>query len=488
MEIGGVLFQTACYVLLFLTCVVVLAKSRSRTVRQAVLLVSSIALYLTWQFWFAAVLFTSILANFLLGKWLRTSQHWLPLSTSIVFNLTFLGAFKYFPQVSVQLLPASLHEVARLALPLGISFWTFQAMSYLFDLYRGEELDPTFAEFTLYMVFFPVTISGPVCRLPDMLPQFRSAETTSWSDIALGLRRIAVGVFMMQLGKLLGLGILAGDGIVSGFDRSTQWSGSDVWCLAFGYGLQLFFDFAGYTHIAVGAAKALGITVPENFERPFASTNPSIFWTRWHMSLSFWIRDYVFFPLATLRREIWWRHLALVFAMIVFGLWHKASLLFLIWGAYHGALLVAHRLLQQAERRFNWQPPKIWTPLSWVATAALICLGWILFRANSMSQAHEMLAAIASPGTYSSHFLASSLYVLIGVLAAGYALVLLVRDAIESVSIPADAARHNTAVVALVARFRWFWLPAVYALALLVVLMITLTQQGGVGQMMYRGF
>lgn len=488
MQIEGILFQAVSYVLLFLTCVAVLAKLRTRGARQAALLASSVALYLTWQIWFAAVLFLSIVANFFFGKWLHRQQHWLPFSIGIVFNLALLGAFKYFPQAALHLLPGSLQEVSRLALPLGISFWTFQAMSYLFDLYRGEELDPTFAEFALYMVFFPVTISGPVCRLPDMLPQFRSTEATSWSDMRLGLRRIAIGVFMMQLGKLLGQGILAGDGIVSGFDRATQWSGADVWCLAFGYGLQLFFDFAGYTHIAVGAAKALGIAVPENFERPFASTNPSVFWTRWHMSLSFWIRDYVFFPLATRRREIWWRHLALVLSMIVFGLWHKASLLFLIWGAYQGALLVAHRLLQQAERRFNWEPPKIWTPLSWAVTAALISLGWILFRANSRSQAREMLAAVASPATYSSHFLTSSLYVLIGLLAAGYAVVLVIHDAIEGLNTPSETASQNVGVMALVARSRWFWLPAIYALALIVVLMITLTQQGGVGQMMYRSF
>lgn len=488
MEIGGVLFQTACYVLLFLTCVVVMAKTRSRTMRQAVLLASSAALYLTWQIWFSAVLFISIVVNFLFGRWLRSKQHWLPLSIGIVSNLALLSAFKYFPQLTLHLLPASLQEVGRLALPLGISFWTFQAMSYLFDLYRGEELDPTFAEFALYMVFFPVTISGPVCRLPDMLAQFRAVERTSWSDIGLGLRRIAIGVFMMQLGKLLGQGILAGDGIVSGFDRATQWCGADVWCLAFGYGLQLFFDFAGYTHIAVGAAKALSITVPENFELPFASTNPSVFWTRWHMSLSFWIRDYVFFPLATMRREMWWRHLALVLSMVVFGVWHKASLLFLIWGAYQGALLVAHRLLQQVERRFNWKPPKIWTPLSWFTTAALISLGWILFRANSPSQAREMLAAIASPAAYGSHFLSSSLYVLIGILAAGYALVLVARDAMEGVGVPSEVGGEHSGVMALVARSRWFWLPAIYALALIAVLMITLTQQGSVGQMMYRSF
>ena len=485
MDSWGALFQPGCYALLFLLCVVVFAKVGSRRVRQAVLLTSSVALYLTWQPWFAAVLLTSIVINFLFGKWLRAKPRWLPLSLGIGFNLVLLGAFKYVPQTTAHILPASLEEVSRLALPLGISFWTFQAMSYLFDLYREEDLDPTIAEFALYMVFFPVTISGPVCRMPDMLPQFRSEQTTHWGDTALGLRRIAIGIFMMQLGKLLGQGILAGDGIVSGFDRATQWSGPDVWCLAFGYGLQLFFDFAGYTHIAVGAAKAIGITVPENFERPFTSTNPSEFWTRWHMSLSFWIRDYVFFPLATLRRDMWWRHLALVVSMVVFGLWHKATVLFLIWGAYQGLLLVGHRLLQQIERRINWELPKNWTPLSWCATAALISLGWIFFRANSPAQAREMFVALTSPESYASHFLSSSLYVLICTLAAGYAVVVLVGDSLGR-EFPGTPKEHST--MSFLARSRWFWLPAVYALALLAVLMITLTQQGGVGQMMYRSF
>ena len=205
-------------------------------------------------------------------------------------------------------------------------------MSYLFDLYRGEDLDPSFLEFTLYMAFFPVAISGPICRMPDMLPQFRSRQLTSWDDIGRGFVRIATGVLMMQLARLLGQGILSGDGINRGFDHVTSWSGTDVWCLAFGYGLQLFFDFAGYSHIAIGAAKALGFTLPENFARPFQSTTPSIFWTRWHMSLSFWIRDYIFLPLAMLRREMWWRNLALLLSMVFFGLWHKAIGVVLVVG------------------------------------------------------------------------------------------------------------------------------------------------------------
>jgi len=475
-------------VLVFLACVLLFANVRSRRIRQVTVLACSFALYLTWTPWFVLVLATSIIVNFLLGRWLCRNPHWLPLSAGVIFNLALLGTFKYLPEWAVQVSSHALRTFVDLALPLGISFWTFQAMSYLFDLYRGEQLDPSLIEFALYMAFFPVTISGPVCRMPEMLPQFRSEEKTSWSDVAEGLRRIASGILMMQIARLLGQGILAGDGIISGFDRATQWSGADVWCLAFGYGLQLFFDFAGYTHVAVGVAKALGITAPENFERPFSSTNPSVFWTRWHMSLSFWIRDYVFFPLAIWRRGMWWRNLAVVVSLVLFGIWHRASLLFLIWGFYHGVLLVLHRQIQQLERKVSWEPSgKLWSALSWIATIALISLGWIFFRSNSLSQAKAMLAATISPQDYTSHSLSLSLYALVAALGAGYVLVLLIAGVLDRQAEHA-VARARTGALTVIARWRWFWLPAVYALALLFVLMITQTQEGGVGQFVYRSF
>src|ERR1022692_353588 len=426
------LFQGILYCLLFLLCAVVLAKVRSRTVRQSVLLVASYALYVTWGPWFAAVLLTSTVVNFLVGEWLRRKPSGAVLLLGILLNLALLGSFKYLPEVAVHIPLASLQRFSHLALPLGISFWTFQAMSYLFDLYLGEELEPSFVEFALYMVFFPVTISGPVCRMPDMLPQFRSETLTRWDDIGHGFRRIATGVFMVQLAKLLGQGILGGDDIASGFDRVTHWSGTDVWCLALGYGLQLFLDFAGYSHIAIGAARALGFTLPDNFARPFQSTSPSIFWTRWHMSLSFWIRDYVFLSLAVIRRDVWWRNLALVVSMVLFGLWHKASVLFVLWGCYHGVLLVLHRQVQQLQRKFDWTPPAtLWTAVSWVATIIFISLGWIFFRANSLVEARQMLSSVLSPASYFSRFLSGSLYALVAVLAAGYVIVLLMIEALD---------------------------------------------------------
>jgi len=485
------LVQAILYCLLFLLCVLVLAKVRSRNMRQAVLLIASYVLYVTWGWWFAVVLLTSTVVNFVIGQWLRRKSSGAILVLGIFLNLLLLAAFKYLPEVAVHSPLSSLHTFAHLAMPLGLSFWTFQAMSYLFDLYRGEDLDPTFFEFALYMVFFPVTISGPICRMPDMLPQFRTQEPAPWSNIGHGFRRIAIGVFMVQLAKLLGQGILGGDGIVSGFDRVTQWSGTDAWCLALGYGLQLFLDFAGYSHIAIGAAQAMGFTVPENFARPFESTNASVFWTRWHMSLSFWIRDYAFLPLAMLRREVWWRNLALIIAMTLFGLWHKASVLFLLWGCYHGVLLVFHRQVQQVERKVNWEPsPKIWSPISWIATMALINLGWIFFRGNSLAQARQMWWAVLSPASYGSHFLSASLYALVAAVAAGYAIVVLVSDMLERClnAIQSSGAPSGGGMVGFMARSRWFWIPPLYALALIFLLIVTLTRGASTAQFMYNKF
>jgi len=483
------LLRGSLYGIAFLLCLVVVANIRSPRIRQLVLLLASCGLYLTWTRWFFAVLLTSTVMNFLLGRALRRNQSGALLATGILLNLILLSTFKYVPAIAVAMPFSSLQRFAHLALPLGISFWTFQAMSYLFDLYRGEELDPSFVEFALYMAFFPVTISGPICRMPDMLPQFRSNNPIPWESVGRGFQRIAMGVLMMLFARLLGQGILAGDGINSGFDQATHWSGLDVWCLAFGYGLQLFFDFAGYSHIAIGAAQALGLIVPENFAQPFQSTTPSIFWTRWHMSLSFWIRDYVFLPLATVRREIWWRNLALVISMVLFGLWHKATILFLLWGAYHGLLLVAHRQIQQAKRRFDWEPRTLWwTPLSWLVTIVCVSLGWIFFRANSLSEAGTMLSALVSPATYGAHFLSGSLYLLVTALSLGYTIVSGAAQILNGPTEDASAQNARAGLASLAARWRWYWLAPLYTVALLFVLMVTLTRGTSTAQFMYGNF
>jgi alginate O-acetyltransferase complex protein AlgI len=482
------------YTLAFLLCLAVFSRTHSRKIRQSTLLIASYGLYVGWAPWFAAVLLTSTFVNFAIGNKLRRNRSSSVLFLGIIFNLLLLGTFKYLPEGSVHLPFSSLQRFAHIILPVGISFWTFQAMSYLFDLYQGEEMAPSLPEFALYMVFFPVTISGPVCRMSEMLAQFRSENSLRRADISRGFQRIATGVFMMQLAKLLGQGILAGDGINSGFDRVHQWSGPDVWCLAFGYGLQLFFDFAGYSHIAIGAAQMLGFTLPENFSRPFASTTPSVFWTRWHMSLSFWIRDYVFFPLMQMRRELAWRNLCLLISMVLFGLWHRATLLFLIWGCYHGVLLVLHRQVEAGQRQYDWTPPQpLWNATSWIGTMALVNLGWIFFRSNSPQQARQMLSAVLSPAAYGQRFLSGSLYLLVLTMAAGYGVALPIIDGLNQHLRPeiedgTSAADWHSGVAAFVARWRWFWLTPLYAVALCFLLIVTLSHGTSTAQLMYGNF
>jgi len=482
--------RASLYALALLLGVIVFTRVRSRGTRQRCLLAVSYVLYLTWGPWFLLVLLASTAMNFLLGRQMQRKPSTSVLWAGLIFNLLLLGVFKYLPGATVSIPLASLQKFSHLALPLGISFWTFQAMSYLLDLYRGEELDPSFAEFALYMAFFPVTISGPICRMPDMLPQFRSEAAPSRDDKARGLRRVATGVLMMQMAQLLGKGILAGQGIDAGFGQMQNWSGPDVWCLALGYGLQIFFDFAGYSHIAIGAARVMGFTVPENFARPFASTTPSVFWTRWHMSLSFWIRDYVFLPLAMLRREEWWRKFCLLVAMVLFGIWHKGTILFVLFGCYHGVLLILHRQAQQVERRFDWQPSgKAGRFLSWILTMALVNLGWIFFRAGSLSQAGQMFEALLSPATYARHVLHPSLYLLVVTVAFAYAIALITIDQLDSYAERLQASASSSLDVAAIAtRERWLWIAPMWAMACLLVLTLLPHQSRAANVFMYRFF
>lgn len=251
---------------------------RSIRVRQALLLGVSYVLYLLWGPWFLGILLFSSVCNYFLGAHLKRHITQGRLWVAIGFNLTLLGTFKYLPELANSSLSfGALHSLRQFVLPLGISFWTFQALSYLFDLYREEELNPSLLEFCLYMAFWPTVISGPICRLSNMLPQFRGEKPRSWNDYGIGLRRIGIGFFMLGVAQLLADGLAPGQGINAGFKRmDMHWSALDAWILAVGYGFQLFMDFAGYTHLVIGAARLFGFELQENFHRPYLSTSPSV--------------------------------------------------------------------------------------------------------------------------------------------------------------------------------------------------------------------
>lgn len=477
-------FKVALYILVYGLCLALFALVRSRKVRIAALLAASYLLYVSWSWWFALVLLASTALNFLLGRRLREKQEGAVLALGVLLNLLVLGTFKYLPGLLGALSWQPVLGLAHWAMPLGISFWTFQALSYLFDQYREEDLDPSFFEFAAYMAFFPVVISGPVCRMPEMLPQLRSEQCLQWAEFVEGARRALVGVLMLQVARLLGNGAMGGEGLDWGFDQATQWGGSDVWVLAVGYGLQLYFNFAGFTAIVVGASKSLGFAVPENFAQPFRSTTPSIFWTRWHMSLSFWIRDYVFLPAAMMRRDAWWRNFALVGSMVLFGLWHKGTLLFALWGLFHGILLLGHRLGQQLMRKLRADTSApIWEPLSWLATMALVNLGWVLFRAGSPLQARQMFLAVITPSSYPTQFLSGSLYLAVLAVIAGCVATMLLQRALDD----AAEAEARGLFVAL-AKHRDFWLPALYVVVVCVITVMASGLGGNTAALMYSGF
>jgi alginate O-acetyltransferase complex protein AlgI len=458
--------------------------------REGLYLIASYLFYFSWGRWFVAILLFSSIINYALGNYLRQRPGAARLWLGIGCNLLLLGFFKYLPLVSA----ISAHNfapswVTHIALPVGISFWTFQAISYLLDLYREEELDPSLLEFCLYMAFWPTVLSGPICRLPNMLPQFRQPTNFSGKDIGQGIQRILTGIFMMAISQILAAGIAAGQGVDAGFALAgNHLGGLDVWGLAIGYGLQLFFNFAGYSHIVIGVALLFNIRLQENFNRPFVSTSPSMFWTRWHMSLSFWIRDYVFFPLATVRREIWWRNLSLVIAMFVFGLWHKGDLLFAFWGIYHGLLLVAHRGWQQLKIRLNFQPPAqfLLAPLSWLYTFCAVSLGWIFFRAESKSQALAMFRAVLSSAAYGRRTLPVNFYGLVIMVLVAYFLVVGIAALLDSMEMRTQLAAG--AISRTLVRDRWVWLIPVVAVLSLYVFLILHPQGPLVGPMMYQIF
>lgn len=391
--------------------------------RQILLLLISYVLYGSWGMAFLGLLILSSVMNYFFGRLLASRQSAGRLWTGIITNVALLSVFKYVPE-SLPLLGNTQFGpvIEHIVLPIGMSFWTFQAMSYLFDMYRGEELKPSLLEFLLYMAFWPTVLSGPICRLPGLLPQFRSTENADRHDVEKGLDRICMGLFMVALGAVLASGLHAGQGVDHGFQISPRGlSGSDVWCLAFGYGFELFFNFAGYSHLVIGAARLFGFELDENFNGPYLSTTPSEFWTRWHMSLSFWIRDYLFLPLVMLNRSKLWRNATLVIAMLTFGIWHEGTALLALWGLYHGILLVLHRQWQELKRRTGWVfSGRLPSLLSWLVTISVMCLGWIFFRSANVKQAVTMLHSVVKISSYSTITLSHSLFVLVAILVFGY--------------------------------------------------------------------
>ncbi|MBI4634952.1 MAG: MBOAT family protein [Candidatus Rokubacteria bacterium] len=406
-------FQSLSYwIFLPVACAVAAAPGVVRRRLLGVLALSYL-FYATWGVWLPLLLLASTLLNHGAAIVIRRWPAAWSLACGIALNVALLGAFKYGGVWS-----------ERIALPVGLSFFTFQGLSHLIDTYREDDTRPTLLEFAVYMAFWPTVLAGPITRVHGIVPQLRSLGRPSWDDLAVGARQILTGLFMkMVVADTLATGIQVGEGVTFGFDRlASGWSGIDAWFLAIGFGLQLYFDFAGYSNVAIGSARLLGIRLPENFDHPYLADSPAAFWSRWHMSLSRWIRDYLFFPLATALPHAPGRYLAVIVSMLVFGMWHGVGWTFVAWGLYHGLLQVAHRAVQP------WLPGRgapaalraAWQSVAWVSTFLLVSYGWLLFRSADLAQAWALTRALLAPWSYATFSLRPNFYILVALVAALY--------------------------------------------------------------------
>jgi D-alanyl-lipoteichoic acid acyltransferase DltB (MBOAT superfamily) len=390
----------------FLSIVIPLYWVLPRTPRQLLILAAGILFYGFWRFDFLLLLFASITFDFWSGLVIAgaatEARRKLFLRASIAINLSVLVFFKYFYFLADSFTGlGSLFglEIDRptwnIILPIGVSFYTFHAMSYVIDVYRGH-IKPVreYILFCNYVIFFPQLVAGPILRAGEMLWQLDTRPAFAWDSISRGFARIAAGLFLK---------VVIADNIASFVNDAYAVDPSrlfpiDTLTLGFLFGFQIYFDFSGYSHIAIGVALLMGIRFPENFNFPYLSDSPRTFWRRWHISLSSWIRDYVYLPLAGVKvadrmstggigidgtGQIGRNNaaVALFATWAIMGLWHGAAWTFVLWGLWHAALVQGHRWLSPLLA--PWRGRAL-TVIGWAVTLALVMIGWIPFRAPSL--------------------------------------------------------------------------------------------------------
>ena len=367
-------------------------------IQNRLLLVASYIFYGWWDWRFPCLMGLTTLVDFLVTGRMRSqpAQRGTWLGVSLLNNLGVLFVLKYFEFFQENVL-AALDQMgieaspllAGVILPVGISFYTFQRMTFVIDEYHGRTSpDVGFFDFALFVSFFPLLLSGPIERARNLLPQFMKARVVTSEHIEEGIWLVAWGLFKK---------VFIADNLAGLVDPvfSKEWDGTGVEALiaVYAYAFQIYCDFSGYSDVARGIAKLLGFDVMVNFNLPYFAANPSDFWRRWHVALSTWLRDYVYIPLGGNRNGTWATSRNLMATMVLVGLWHGAAWTFIIWGAYHGALLIAHRLMILSRRgpvTGRWSMHWINIVLMFHAT----CLGWLLFRAESLHQAASLFQTI----------------------------------------------------------------------------------------------
>jgi D-alanyl-lipoteichoic acid acyltransferase DltB (MBOAT superfamily) len=399
------LFNSYEFIFLFLPltlAVFFLIGARSHLGAAAWLALSSLFFYGWWNPKYVLLLLLSAAFNFVCGGYLSAladkgnrERARTVLITAVTANLVLLGYYKYanFFAENVQKIVAFDLDFGTVLLPLGISFFTFTQIAFLVDAFRGEVREYRFTHYLLFVTYFPHLIAGPVLHHKEMMPQFKQAETYQprMENFAIGLTIFAIGLFKK---------VVLADGISqyadSAFDLADTGSTPTLfyaWGGALAYTLQLYFDFSGYSDMAIGLSRLFGVQLPLNFFSPYKAASISDFWRRWHMTLSRFLRDYLYISLGGSRKGNIRRYLNLMITMVLGGLWHGAGWTFVVWGALHGFYLVVNHGWQAVRRSIGLSRPSTWWTLGLARTLTFlsVVVGWVFFRATTLDGALRML-------------------------------------------------------------------------------------------------
>jgi alginate O-acetyltransferase complex protein AlgI len=389
--------------ILFLAILLILNRLPIRWAgRKTILLVASYLFYAAWNPPFVILLWISTIADWYIAKGLGTTneknKRRLLLFASLAVNLGLLAFFKYggFLTTNFVAMMQTMGvdwQIAKpnIILPVGISFYTFQTLSYSLDVYRKKaQPADSFLDYALYVTFFPQLVAGPIVRATDFLPQCKEPKRGNASQLSWGLSLLVLGLF----NKMVIADHLLAPIVERVYDGTGEPGFVDAWLGTFAFSGQIFCDFAGYSTCAIGVAMCLGFALPDNFRFPYAAIGFSDFWRRWHISLSTWLRDYLYIPLGGNRKGKFntWRNLFLT--MLLGGLWHGAAWTFVVWGALHGGYLAFERILQMTIPASAFWKSHLGKALLMIGTYLLICVSWVFFRANSFQRSFSTLASM----------------------------------------------------------------------------------------------
>jgi len=363
---------------------------------KGLLVFSSLFFYSWWNIAYLPIILTSMLFNYVLGNALskessdkkeRFSKKSI-LTVGVIANIALLGYFKYadFFIENFNLAFNNNAELLNLALPLAISFFTFQQISYLVDSYRKETKEYDFLNYALFVTFFPQLIAGPIVHHKEMMPQFAKVKNKviNYHNIAMGLFIFSMGLF-----KKVVIADTFATWATAGFDVAETLNLFQAWATSLSYTFQLYFDFSGYTDMAIGLALLFNIKLPINFNSPYKAKNIQDFWRRWHMTLSRFLRDYIYIPLGGNRKGNIRTYSNLMGTFIIGGIWHGAGWTFVFWGFLHGLALVTHKAWSSLG--FN-----LWGWVAWFITFNFINISWVFFRAKEWDDAIKVLSAMFS--------------------------------------------------------------------------------------------